>query len=92
MSVKRASHILLALYVKLLESGIEPADAGQVIQSISNTELVTRYKEGLVDLIMPDIKETWKELKTLGKSLGVDAGWLLASACRCHYEPEQLIY
>jgi hypothetical protein len=92
MSVRRASHILLALYIKLLELGIEPAEAGQVIQSISHTELVTKYKEGLVDLILPDIEATWKELQSIEKPLDMDAGWMLAAACRCHHEPEQLIY
>jgi hypothetical protein len=92
MSIQRASRILLALYAKLLELGVEPTDAGQVVQAISHTELVTKYKDGLIGLIMPDIEAAWQELRSTGKILGADIGQHLVAACRCHYEPEQLVY
>ncbi len=91
MSIQRANRILFALYIKLLELGIEPHDAGQVIQSVSNTELVTKFKDALVDLLMPDIERTWKELRDYELS-GMSAGAMLAAACRCHHEPSQILY
>lgn len=77
--------------MKLLELGVDPADAGQVVQGISHTELVTKYKDGLIDLIMPDIEVTWKEIQD-SKELEIDPGLMLSAACRCHYEPQQIIY
>lgn len=79
----------MALYVKLLSLGVEPADAGKILKNVADTQLLLKYKEGLVDFLMPDLIQTWKELKKTGVPLGLDPSEMLAIATTCNFDPQQ---
>jgi hypothetical protein len=79
----------MAVYVKLLSWGIEPADAGRILKNISDTQLVTKYKDKLVDVLVDDLEATWDELNSKGRLLGLDPTEMLIMATSCNFEPEQ---
>lgn len=81
----------MALYVKLLSLGVEPADAGIILKNVADTKLVLKYKESLIDFLLPDLVATWKELKTKGVTLGMDPSEMLAIATCCNFDAEQEI-
>lgn len=80
---------MIALYARLLQLGVEPRYAGRILENVSKTKLISKYKERLVDVLMVDFEATWNSLKENGVDLGLDPSEVLAMVTSCNFEPQQ---
>lgn len=96
MTILRASRILLALYYRLLEH-MTSDEAIQLVSAISCTDLVSTFKDKIIDLIIPDIVQAYKEIKQKhkisfgGGNISEEAVCFIEMALGCHREVEQEI-
>lgn len=67
MTICRTSGIVLGLYYKLIEAGIDARHAMMIVHMLSRTSIINRLKEGSVPFLIEDIATSYNKLIKLCK-------------------------